>query len=81
MAKLDDMDSVKAKSNEIGEPKPDFTRWNVTLATKACQSAKLKNYTTLPPAALLKAGAEVLLLKAAEAKVKGFTWVLDGFSM
>ena len=32
MAKLDDMDSVKAKSDEIGEPKPDFTRWNGSRA-------------------------------------------------
>ncbi len=70
MAKLDDVNAVKAKFDEIGEPKPDFTRWNATLARDACQSAKLKNYTTLPRAALLTAGAEVLLLKATEAKVK-----------
>jgi hypothetical protein len=77
MAKLDDVDSVKAKFDEIGEPV--FTKWNATLARDACQSAKLKNYTTLSRAALLTAGAEVSLLQAAEAKVKGLTWVLDGF--
>ena len=70
MAKLDDMDSVKAKSDEIGEPKPDFTRWNGSRAKEACKSAKFKSYTTLSGAALLMAGAEVLLLKATEAKVK-----------
>jgi hypothetical protein len=80
MAKLNDMDSVKAKFNAIGEPQPDgFPTWNASLAKQACQSAKLKNYTKLHDAALLTAGAEILLLKAAEAKVKGLTWVLDGF--
>jgi hypothetical protein len=80
MAKLDGMDSVKAKFEEIGVPKPDFTTWNASLARNACKSAKLKNHTTLRDAALLTADAEVLLLKAAEAKVKGLTWVLDGLN-
>jgi hypothetical protein len=80
MAKLNDMKDVIAKFDEMSLHKPDFTKWNASLAKSACQTVKLKNYTTLNNNALLVAGAEVFLLQAAEAKVKGLTWVLDGFS-
>ena len=80
MPTLADVDSVKAKFKMVDLPDEVLAGWNKSKATDACRKTKLKNYTRLDNARLLTAGAEALLLQAAEAKVKDLTWVLDGFA-
>ncbi|KAG7356056.1 hypothetical protein IV203_000742 [Nitzschia inconspicua] len=79
MTKLALFDHVVSKFQEIGLGAPsELDNWTCSKAKKVCQAAKLKGYSQLNTNQVKMAGAEILLLNAAEEKVKGLTWVLDG---
>ena len=80
MTKVAEVADLDAKSQELGLTAPG-KMVNLTLkeARDACQTARIKGLSKLSNNQLKMAGAEASLLKAAGDKVKGLTWVLDGF--
>ena len=80
MAKLSTLNEVVTKSKDIGlSPPIKLDNWTAAKAKAVCKDAKLKGRSFLEGDALKMAGAETLLLQAADAQVKDLTWVLDGF--
>eukprot|EP00980_Cylindrotheca_fusiformis_P029376 scaffold23457_cov113-Cylindrotheca_fusiformis.AAC.2 len=80
MAELANVGDVKATFEAIGLKAPnELDEWSVEKAKEAPKSVKLKNRSKLTGDQAKTAGAQALLLTAAEDKVKGLTWILVGF--